>query len=930
MSNYNTLSKSTYLLLLVSFLATLTKADPVTLEGYVIDKESNDPLIGVSVALKNSIYGTITDYSGKFVLKVNDEVSIILIMSYIGYTTVEYKVESVEEKIRVELTPQALMTEEIIISASRVEESIARSPVAIEKLDAKDIRQSTAPSLFDALENVKGISFTTSSLGLKVPNARGFNNTTNPRFTQLVDGIDNQAPGLGIAVGNMIGPNELDIESIEVLPGASSALYGMNALNGMISMKTKSPFLYPGFSVYQKIGVNHVDGKEMSPQLMTESAFRYAENIKDRFAFKFNFAYLKGTDWVANDLRDLNPYANASTGLYGSDNPGFNPINSYGNENSNRRNLLLANKIYEVRRTGYLDREVTDYEINNLKADVSLHYRINSQLEASYAFKLGESSAIYNRGNRVGLEDFVLQQHKVELNAPEFQMRAYYIQENSGDSYNFRPMAENLDRSFKSDDAWFTDYQNQFLQSLNNGINIADAHREARTFADAGRYEAGTELFEAQQKKLGAINNWDEGAWLLMKNSIYHAEAQYQIDKISGVDVLIGADIRSYGIYPDGNSFINNEKPGERFYYTKVGGFVQASRTLLHEKLKLLGSLRADKIEFFEMKFNPRFAAVYTLQEKHNFRFAYQNGFRFPSIFEGFSYVNNGGVRRLGGFPIMSEKDRIFENAYVRSTVDEFSGQVIKDVNQFGLSKEEAAIRNKDLLVVSDYTYLQPEQINAFDLGYKGSFLNNKLSLDADVYYNIYRNFIDQLEVAVPKVGQIGDFEGEIDPTIFYMTDRNDNERYRMWTNSKSTTYNYGSSLGIYYNLLGNYVMAGNVSYARLHRSSSQDPLEAAFNTPTYITNLSFGNRKLFQHFGFNLSWRWQDAFEWRLPLANGIVPAYHTLDAQLNYTLPDAHLLFKIGASNLLNQYYTQYVGGPSIGGLYYLSLTFDPFSVH
>src|SRR6478735_10893099 len=127
---------------------------------------------------------------------------------------------------------------------------------------------------------------TTSSLTFKVPNTRGFNIPNNFRFMQLVDGIDIQAATLGVPLGNAIGPTELDIESVEILPGAASALYGMNAINGMSSLQTKSPFTHQGLSVYQKTGVNHVDGRDHSPSPLTESAIRYAKAFNDKLAFK--------------------------------------------------------------------------------------------------------------------------------------------------------------------------------------------------------------------------------------------------------------------------------------------------------------------------------------------------------------------------------------------------------------------------------------------------------------------------------------------------------------------------------------------------------------------------------------------------------------------------------------------------------------------
>jgi outer membrane receptor protein involved in Fe transport len=135
---------------------------------------------------------------------------------------------------------------EVVVSASRVEESFLRSPVTVEKLNARAIRLSPAASFFDAIEGLKGVQVITPSLGFKVINARGFTNTTNVRFAQLVDGVDNQAPHIGGPIGNVLGPSDLDIMSVEIVPGTAAALYGLNAINGLANFQTKNPFTYQG------------------------------------------------------------------------------------------------------------------------------------------------------------------------------------------------------------------------------------------------------------------------------------------------------------------------------------------------------------------------------------------------------------------------------------------------------------------------------------------------------------------------------------------------------------------------------------------------------------------------------------------------------------------------------------------------------------
>jgi iron complex outermembrane receptor protein len=288
--------------------------------------------------------------------------------------------------------------------------------------------------------------------------------------------------------------------------------------------------------------------------------------------------------------------------------------------------------------------------------------------------------------------------------------------------------------------------------------------------------------------------------------------------------------------------------------------------------------------------------------------------------------VNNGGVYRYGGIDILTKHLQLFENSYVRSTVDAFQKAIATDVNKNGKTQTQAIIDNQNLLVQNTYTYLKPEQITSFDVGYKSSLAGNKLFVDVDAYYNVYNNFIDQIEISVPNKGQVGQVTNGIDSTIFAVADKSKYNTYRMWTNAKSVYFNYGATAGAHYNFYKNFTLGGNVSYAALQKIDARDTgLETPFNTPKYITNLSLSNREILKNVGFSISWRWQDSFVWKSQLANGTVAAYQTVDAQVTYRVPKLLSSVKLGGSNLLNQKYTQYTAGPSIGAFYYVTVTVD-----
>ena len=821
-------------------------------------------------------------------------------------------------------TDSAALLNELVVTASRLQEKIVQSPVSIEKVDVQYFKNSAAPSFFDALENVKGVQMIVPGMGFKVINTRGFANTTNVRFAQLADGMDIQAPHIGAPIANALGPSDLDIESAEIITGTASALYGMNTINGLANFITKSPFTSQGISVQQKAGVNHLSDDNSAAKIFSETSIRIARALSPKFAFKINGTFTKGYDWIADDHTDLNASANATLSLTGINNPAMDPVNGYGNESSNRRTLTLQGKNYVVARTGYYEKQVADYGLQNAKADVGLFYKINNDAELSYTYRVAVMDNVYQRSNRFRLENYTVQQHGIKLKTKSVTMQAYWNRENTGDSYNLRSMAENTDKAFKSDDNWFKDYTSRLNSSLSGGAAIVNALQFARSFADSGRLQPGTAKYETVFNKLKNINNWDSGAALRVKANLVNIDGQINLtddllagfNRTTGVELLAGFDYRTYVVVPDGNYFINPVagKNYDNLVYGKTGGFISATKEFFKNKLKAGASLRADKNDYFSTTWNPRFTLVYSPTYRNNFRVVWQSGSRFPSLFEGFSNVNSGGVKRVGGLKVMS--NGVFENSYLKASIDGFQAAVTKDVNTTGISKNEAIKKNAGLLIKNSYTYLKPENIKSVEMGYKGIFLQSKLFVDIDFYYNIYHSFIAQEEASVPKTQQP-------DSISFYLNDKKLQDRYRLWTNSKTTVYNYGGSAGIKYNFSKGFLIGANVSYASLDKKTSNDGLEDSFNTPKWMTNISVSNPHLYKNFGAGITYKWQRSYYWQSFLVNGQVPAYHTFDMQVNYAFTKPQLGLKLGASNLFNKYYYSFLGGPHVGGFYYLTLT-------
>ncbi|HCA08773.1 TonB-dependent receptor [Chryseobacterium sp.] len=942
---------SLILFLTLSFTAVLQAQQLIEVSGIIKHTDTHKGIAGVQVQVEHTQDTAVTDQEGNFNLRTRVKIPFRIVVTKEGFAAHTAEILSLSSKIAIELNPQNTIINEVVISASRVPEKILRSPIAIEKIDIKTIRESPAASFYETLENVKGLQLLTSSLTLKVPNSRGFNSPNNFRFMQLVDGVDVQSATLGVPLGNAIGPTELDIQSMEITPGAASALYGMNAVNGLASLQTKDPFTSEGVSLYFRGGVNHVDNVNHKTAALGESAVRIAKVINKNFAVKVNASYFSGVDWISDNRTDQNPNSliTANPNFSLTNNPAEDLWNKYGDERNNRTSVKVNYNgkptTFNVSRTGYYEKDLISPEVKNIKFDAGLYYRFGDQWRTSYVYRYGLLDGTFQRGNKIRLQNATVQNHKVELTGKELTFRGYVSIENTGDSYNLKPLADNLDLTNLSNTNWRNIFQTTLQDRLNSGVNLNDAFILARQAADKNRVIPGTAAFEQLKNTIIGINNWDSansgivgapatgGAKLEQKSRFYQGEITYDFTRFVKVfSLLAGADYRLYSITPDGNNFVDFDRPvserniplsdgtfGNNVIYQKYGAFVQLTKLFFQDKLKVNLALRADRNPEFETKLNPRLSVVYSPVNEHNFRASFQNGYRFPSLFEALSFVNNGNVRRVGGLTKANNGLGYLENSYTLASIDQFISAVNKDVDG-GTNQNQSALKNRNILTAANLPKLQPEKVTSFEIGYKSALFNSRLVIDWDFYYNIYEGFLGQVEVAVPKNENIGS-----DNAVLAMLDRSKQDRYRVYTNSTSKYKSFGTSLGIRYNLVKNYNVNVNVSYNDLISTNTSDLFITAFNTPKWAVNLSVGNREIIKNIGFTVAARWQDSFLWESPLASGNIPSYYTIDAQATWRIPEIKASVKIGATNLLNRRYLQYAAGPEVGGLYYLAFTYD-----
>ncbi|WP_047417062.1 TonB-dependent receptor domain-containing protein [Cellulophaga sp. Hel_I_12] len=934
-----------------------------TVKGTVVDQNSQ-PIPGSNVVIQGKSVGTVTDFDGNFVLVTSEVPPFKLIITSIGYSEASVDVTTNNQVVSVILNESQTLLDEIVISASRTPERIFESPVSVERFGLKEIKNTSSESFYSGLQNLKGVDVNTNSLTFQSVNTRGFATFANNRFLQLVDGMDNSAPGLNFVLGNLVGMSELEVQSVEILPGASSALYGAGAFNGVLFMTSKNPFDYQGISAYYKTG--YTSQEAAGNNAYYDFGIRAAHAFSDKFAIKANFSYLQGEDWHANSIQDL-----ARPGAT-RENPAFDGLNVYGDEVSTTLNFddlavpdgpngqvnslpsgTLGSAL--VSRTGYDELDLANYEAQSVKTDFSVHYKpFADDFEILYNGRVGRGNTIYQGTNRYSIKNFIMQQHKFEIRNNNFFLRGYLTVENSGDSYDTRFAAINVNRSWKQDapdpnnaatPSWFGDYARTFIGArlgVGTGVQLDEttAHALARQAADRGRLLPGTPEFENAFNSVITNGNLDQGGARFVDNTkLRHADGNYNFTHLTKdfADIQVGGSFREYELNSNGTIFTDKDGP---ITYSEFGAYMQVQKKLIDDRLKLTGSIRYDKNEFFDGFLSPRLSGVMTLGEKknHNVRLSVQQGFRNPTTQDLFIGLNAGRAILVGSAPTNLDRDvRVLNNnpqgnaqAIGQGTTSTLTGRNAYE-NAWSLSsvtafRESAALPLQERLALLESVntdFVQPEEITAYELGYRAQL--GKVSIDLSGYYNSYANFISNTTVVAPFYGDAELQEvipGTSTPVAIAALSNTDVQAYQTYTNAEADINSYGATIGVDAKVLGNFDLGASYTYAEFDFDQAAFPdFRPSFNTPKHKVRASFGNTEVFKNVGFNINYRWTDTYFWQATFADGDVPAFTVLDAQVNFSVPSMKSLFKIGGSNILNQEYVTAIGTGNIGSIYYIS---------
>ncbi len=908
-----------------------------TLRGIVKDAASGEPLIGANVQVAGGAEGTVTDFDGAFELKTEASFPMTLLVTYVGYDDRSYELTEAAKELKLELnfSSTTLITTEI--RGQRISEKQKAAPLTVESMDLLAIRQTSADNFYDGLGTLKGVDITAASIGFKIINTRGFNSTSPVRSLQLIDGVDNQAPGLNFSLGNFLGSPELDVLKVDLIVGASSAFYGPNAFNGVISMETKNPFLHKGLAASVKVG----------ERSMTEATLRWANSARNKagkewFAYKMNFSYFRARDWEAENYEPVDGTRSAN------DNPGrWDAVNVYGDEyfsanDYSQDSFWLPKAQAGLRlfhRTGYREIDLVDYDSENLKANAAFHFRLNpaKELESPeliLASSFGNGTTVYQGDNRFSLRGILFFQNRIELRKKDkFFLRFYSTNEDAGNSYDPYFTALRMQELAKKNEDWATDYSKYWqtqvypdMKQLEYPVPYVNAqfqlvfdyddafewledyrdslvqwHMQAQNAADQANvlisttndyYQPGTERFQTVFDSITSLKNTEGGTRFFDRSALYHGQGEYILTPSWMNKITVGGSARLYRPYSEGTVF--KDTADVRISNFEYGVYAGMEKKFTR-KWTLSGTLRMDKNQNFDYLFTPAASLVWSPNEINYLRASFSSAIRNPTLTDQYLNLNVGPAVLIGNLDG-------FEGLY---TVESFIDYTYN--------------LQTDKLVSFNVAPVRPEKVRTFEVGYRTT-LFDRLYVDMGYYFNIYRDFIGY------NIGIDTDFDPSGFPTNLTV--------YRVAANSINEVTTQGVSVGANLYFARYYSLSGNYSWNRLNKAFPDDPIIPAFNTPEHKYNLGFSGRDIpldlgifrLEKTGFNINYKWVEGFTFEgSPQFTGNIPDYGLLDLQVNVSFPKQNLNLKAGASNLLDNKIYQTYGGPRIGRLAYVSLVYN-----
>ena len=203
----------------------------------MVDARDSEPLPGATVVVLGTDLGGHTDEGGYCRIEGLPAGRYDLLCSHIGYRSKSLHGVETGQELRCALEASAVAVPEVVVSATRRSQTFATTPISIAVTEASRIAEHNALSLVDPLRDVAGVSQVGGQLNIR--GSSGFSRGTGSRILMLVDGFPFLAADLGDIKWDAIPLHQ--VERVEVIKGAGSALYGTGALGGVINVLTRDP-----------------------------------------------------------------------------------------------------------------------------------------------------------------------------------------------------------------------------------------------------------------------------------------------------------------------------------------------------------------------------------------------------------------------------------------------------------------------------------------------------------------------------------------------------------------------------------------------------------------------------------------------------------------------------------------------------------------
>lgn len=893
----------------------------VTVTGSVQSLEG-EPLPGATVFVRGTFVGTSTGPDGSFRLSLpssNTSATLELQVSYIGYESQKVAFVANTGTVTIKLQPSATMLSETVVAASRVEQTLAEAPVTIEKMNTTQITRLAAPDVMVGLGNMKGIDVSSSAMLMSSVSTRGFNSAKSERVIQLADYIDTQSPSLNVNAGNLLGIPEVDMESVDVLHGPSSALYGANAFNGVILFNSKDPFVYEGLTARLRGGT----------RAYTDAQVRYAKKITPRLAAKLNLSYQQADDFMPVNFQAqeqlLEPGNNSESSIFG-----YNAVNRYGDTEQGSARLTSPNGQFFTQRIympGFTERELVadDNRTYGVRVQPTLSYLITDKLKATAGYRFSRGTTTYQSSSRYRFKDLSTQQFFAEIKSDKFFVRAYTTEDDGGKTYDMNFLGAFLqdqssdvlgrvggvDRALTYREVFTQTFNTAFgaeiqrIRAANPALPLSEIQQQAAPVAYAAaaatQLKPGSTRFNELRNKIITDATPGKGALIQPNSRMSDVSAQYQFKLPSDIGLIVGGAFRDFRLGSGGRLF--SDTTGSRLRNHEYGAYAQATKGFMENRLKLAFAGRMDFFRNFDPAFSPRASVTYAIGKnlEHNFRVSYSRAFRSPAQLD--QYINLDLVR-----------------AYLL-------GNVAGGFQGYDLLKYRAN-PVVDSATLASYQISIPalrlEEVNTFEAGYRAS-LTEKLSLDLNVYFSKYnhfigaRRFIGNVDGSRPTLSQLQGGTVNSFATVGAPT-----RVIQAWTNADQPLDTRGAALGLSYAFSTMLNLSGSYSYNELTTTDLPADFQTFFNTPKHKFTLGV-NGMIANDFTYGLNYRWADAYRYEMPFAAGTLAAPSSLDMTLGYHVEKLKTTFQAGGTNLLDANNIQVYGAPSMGRILFAGLLLE-----